>query len=372
MSRSSPSVGHATRLLVVIPNWVGDVVLASPVLRALREQLPHAHIGYALRPYVTQVLDGSGWYDALHPWRAAKGVGKATGLLSAVRSVAADRYDAALLLTNAFRAALITRLAGIPTRIGYDRDARGWMLTDRLTPLKRGREFVPVPMIPYYARLAARVGVQIRDPQLSLGVTAEQEAAGRQLLDHYGLASGGYVAVNTGAAFGASKCWLPARFAATCDAIQSQLGLKPVLVGAPGELPLMRSIADQAQQPVTVMHAPGTTLGSLKVIVRESAALLCNDTGPRHYAIAFGRPVVTIFGPTHPEWTDTHYASETIVQRRVPCGPCQLKRCPLDHRCMRAVTVEDVIRALKGRLEGAGGGSPRGTLAPAACLGARA
>ena len=164
---------------------------------------------------------------------------------------------------------------------------------------------------------------------------------------HYGLdANTAYAVINPGAAFGASKCWLPERFAELCDRIQDELGLQAVIVGAPGEKPLMRHIAGLARGRLVCIDEPGTTLGSLKPLIRDATVLVCNDTGPRHYGSAFAVPTVTIFGPTHQQWTDTEYDREIKIQVAVDCGPCQLPICPLDLRCMTGVTTDMVMAAV--------------------------
>jgi heptosyltransferase-2 len=221
------------------------------------------------------------------------------------------------------------------------------MLTDRLQPMRLAGEFVPVPILPYYARLVERLGVRVPDWRLRLVVTPDQARAGDALQRHYDLSAGNYAVINPGAAFGAAKCWQPEGFAAVCDALRDQLGWQPVLVGAPGELDLLRRIAAGARGPVTLVDEPGTTLGSLKPLIRDAAVLVCNDTGPRHYGLAFDVPTVTIFGPTFQEWTDTHHPREIKLQARVRCGPCQLKRCPLDHACMKRITPEMVVDAVR-------------------------
>ncbi len=376
---------RVARLLVVIPNWVGDVVLATPVLAALRAHFPGARITYLMRRYVAEVVDGGGWHDAAVFWPAGRGLGREKDMLRLARELRGERFDLALLLTNSLRSALVVRLARVPRRVGYARDGRSWLLTDRLRPLKRGGKFVPSPVLPYYAALAEHIGCPVADRRVRLGVTVEQERAGRALLQHYGLcdiaslrepefhaktqrrkediepasqhreAAGlpspagsairPYAVVNGGAAIGASKCWLPERFAELCERLREERGLVPVLVGAKNEIPLMRYIAGQVRGRVVCCDEPGTTLGSLKVAIREAALLVCNDTGPRHYGSAFSAPTVTIFGPTHQAWTDTDYAGEIKLQAPVDCGPCQLRVCPLDLRCMQGVTTEMVMQA---------------------------
>lgn len=355
------------RLLVVVPNWVGDVVLASPVLAALRRHFRTTRITFLMRPYVAEITRGCDWSDDELYWpvrRAsvpAQSNGKSganVGMRGLIAEIRGRSFDAALLLTNSFKSALVAWLGRAARRIGFARDGRSLLLTDRLRPLKRHWRFVPKPVLDSYIDLAAAVGCKVGDRRLTLGISAEQEDAGGALKRHYGLDDGRpYVVINAGAAFGASKCWLPARFAEICDRASREWNARPVLVGAKGEAELMRAIASTCRGDVTCCDDPPTSLGSLKPLIRDAALLICNDTGPRHYGNAFGVPTVTIFGPTHQEWTDTGYENEIKLQKRVECGPCQLRVCPLDHRCMTEMTVDDVWDAAK-RLVASHGANP--------------
>lgn len=341
------------RILVTIPNWVGDVVLATPALAALRAHFPNAHIAYLMRRYVREILDGGGWHDQEMFWPDRK-AGGVLGERALIRQIRDLSFDAILLLTNSFRSGLLAWLARIPKRVGYARDGRTLLLTDRLRPLRANGAFVPASVLPYYIKIVEHIGCTVSDRRLRLGVTSEQESAGLTLKAHYGLTSGGpYAAINPGAAFGAAKCWPPEHFAGLCDWLRTERGLRCVLVGAPGEAPLMRSIAKAARTDVICCDNPGTTLGSLKPLIRDAALLVCNDTGPRHYGNAFNVPTLTLFGPTHQAWTDTDYAGEIKLQIPVECGPCQLRVCPLDHRCMTGISVEmaaaEVVRVLEER-----------------------
>jgi len=335
------------RLLVVIPNWVGDVVLATPALAALRAHFREARITYLLRPYVNEIVEGGNWHDVAVHWPSGGGLVRELRTRRMARRLRGERFDLAILLTNSFRSALVAWRAGIRRRVGYARGGRGWMLTDRLRPAREGGEFVPSPVLPYYIRLAERVGCPVTDRRLRLGITPQQEHAGRDLMHRHGLGDGQpFALINPGAAFGAAKCWLPERFAEVCDRLAADFGLRAVLVGAAGEFSLMRSITQQAKADVVCCDNPGTTLGSLKVLARGAALLVCNDTGPRHYGSAFNIPTVTIFGPTHQAWTDTDYAGEIKLQVPVECGPCQLRSCPIDLRCMTGLTTDMVMRAV--------------------------
>lgn len=337
------------RILVVLPNWVGDVVLASPVLAALRRRFARARVTFLLRAGLRDVVAGGGWHDAELRWPPRR-LGASRRLVGAIRR---ERFDVALLLTNSFRSAMIAWLAGVPRRVGYARDWRSWLLTDRLRPMRRAGAFVPVPMTAYYANIAERIDCPVTDLRLRLGVTAEDEAAAARLRAHHRLAPGEpYAVVNPGAAFGSAKCWPPERFAEACALLRERHGLRSVIVGSPGEAPLMRAIAAAARGAAVCCLEPGTTLGSLKPLIRDAALLLCNDTGPRHYGIAFGTPTVTIFGPTDPAWTATDSACEVRLREPVECGPCHLRECPLDHACMTRITsaaVLDAAERLLGR-----------------------
>jgi heptosyltransferase-2 len=337
--------GPYRHILIVLPNWVGDVVLATPVLAALREHFAEARITFLLRRYLAEVVAGGGWHNEEVYWCASGR--SAAGDLRLARQMRNQGYDLALLFTNSFRSALVAWLAGVRRRVGYARDGRWLLLTDRLAALRRDGELVPTPILPYYAAIAERVGCPVRDRRLRLGITAEQEAAGCELKRRYGLDDGRpYAVINPGAAFGSAKCWLPERFAEVCERLGVDFGLRAVLVGTAGEYPLLRFIAERASSGAVCCDNPGTTLGSLKGLIRDAALLVCNDTGPRHYGNAFGVPTLTIFGPTYQAWTDTDYADEIKLQVPVDCGPCQLRTCPLDHRCMTGVTVEMVMQAV--------------------------
>lgn len=355
------------RLLVVLPNWVGDVVLATPVLAALRAHFAGAEITYLLRGYVEDIVAGSGWFDAVVRWPDGRGAAREAAALRLARALRPRRFDLALLLTNSFRSALVARLCGASRRVGYARDGRSWLLTDRLRPLKADGRFVPTPILPYYVRIAEHVGCGVPDRRLRLPVPPEQEAAGQALKQHYRLDAGKpYAIVNAGAKFGASKCWPADRYADLCERLARDIGLRPVLVGAPTEAPLLERIAAMAQADVVCATRPATTLGSLKVLVRDAALLVGNDTGPRHYGEAFGVPLVTLFGPTHQAWVETDYASEVRLQVPVECGPCQLPECPLDHRCMTRLTIDRVLAAIERVLGGRRRSLPLDMLAPRA------
>ena len=148
--------------------------------------------------------------------------------------------------------------------------------------------------------------------------------------------------LNPGAQYGAAKLWTAEGFAAVADRFVAELGATVLLSATPKERAIVERIRSHMRRPAVDLSVAGMTLGGLKDVVRRCDLMVTNDTGPRHVAAAFGVPVVTVFGPTHPEWTDIYYSAERQVRIDVFCGPCQKKVCPLDHRCMTGVTPDMV------------------------------
>jgi heptosyltransferase-2 len=253
-------------------------------------------------------------------------------------------------------------MANIPKIVGYERDGRGFLLTDKLLPQKEKGKYIPSPILKYYLGLAHYLGSQARDISMKLFVTEIDRRDAKAVLERAGLdpeidrpASTGkppLILLNPGAQFGAAKCWLPEYFASLADRMVEELGATILISGAPRERRIVEAIMRSMKHAPVDLLSKGSTLGSLKEIVRRCDLMITNDTGPRHIAAAFDVPVVTIFGPTHPEWTEIYFPKEQKVAVKVFCGPCQKKICPLDHRCMTRISPAMVFEAATGLLAG--------------------
>jgi heptosyltransferase-2 len=351
------AIQDVKRLLVVMPNWVGDVVMATPTLRALRKLLPQTHITALLRSSVRGVLQGCPWVDKIITSRPArKGVlvdGRTDNPLVLSRRLAARKFDAAVLLTNSFRSALVVRMAGIPKRIGYDRDGRGMLLTDRLIPVRTKGKLIPVSTLDYYLGVAQYMGAMKPDPTMQLFASSRDKAQADKILNAAGYAKDDprpLVILNPGANYGDAKIWEAGRFAQVATKLVNDFGAAVAVTGSPKERAILDQVIKNAKAPVIDLSKLGVDLGSLKAIIQRAKLLITNDTGPRHYALALGVPVVVVYGPTNPAWTDIHTSLETKVLVPVECGPCQKKKCPLtgtakELQCMRKVTAEMVLEA---------------------------
>lgn len=348
------------RLLVVMPTWVGDTVMATPTLRALRQLYPTAHIAALVRPSVRPLLEPCPWVNQVIPMRSPRrGVVRALGadLVVMARELAGEKFDTAVLLPNSFRTALLIAMSGIPRRVGYDRDGRGFLLTDRLLPLRSPGRYVPVPTRDYYLGLARYLGAVDPEPAMQLFTSPEDDDRALAMLRSGGFdpASPGarLVLLNPGANYGDAKIWYPDRFAAVADRCRRELGATLAVSGAPKERAIIDRVLAAAKEPIIDLQRLGLDLSTLKGVVRRSSLMITNDTGPRHIAAAMNVPVVTLFGPTDPVWSEIEFPAERKVMVKVFCGPCQKKRCPLDHRCMTQLTPDMVFTQAAELLRGA-------------------
>jgi heptosyltransferase-2 len=347
---------EAKRIVVRAPNWVGDVVMATPTFRALRESYPDAHLAIVLRPYVQPILVGAPWFDEVIP-HDDRGLGN---FMALARRFRASRFDLAVILPNSFRTALEAFFGRAKRRIGYDRRGRRILLTDPIAPPRdsRGR-FVPRNMVDYYLTLCQHLGCQNLSRREELFITPEcQQRADGLLAKHEVGPETRLVGINPGGAFGSSKLWPAERFTTVADALVERHGFRIILFGSPAERPILEKIAG-AMTHRPLLPEPGELdLDVLKPLVRRCALLVTNDTGTRHYAVAFDVPVVCIMGSTSPRYTDVNLEKQIVVRVDVDCGPCQKKVCTTDHRCMTRITPEMVLHAADKLLAGRFGQLP--------------
>jgi lipopolysaccharide heptosyltransferase II len=334
-----------------LPNWIGDAVMATPAVRAVREHFRGARVVGVMRPYVADVLAGSPWLDDAifldpkgplsHRWP------------SAAMKLRRRRIDLAVLFPNSFRSALVARLGGCRRRIGYARSGRSLLLTDRLRPIRDERGgFKPSPILDAYNRLAEAAGCPPPSRRMELFTTPADESAADAVWWQTGLAKyPSVVCLNSGGAFGAAKDWPADHFTTLARDLAERAGRGVLMLCGPSEREAVRRVVAAAGHPAvrSVADFP-LSLGLTKALVRRCDLLVTTDSGPRHFAAAFDRPVVTLFGPTHIAWTETYHPKALHLQKAVPCGPCQLRTCPLDHRCMTELSPAEVFAAATGLL----------------------
>ena len=335
------------RIALFLPNWVGDVVMATPAVRAVREHFPSAELLAACKPYVADVLAGSPWFADTVLFDKSGERGRR--FLAVARRLREKPIDAAVLFPNSFRTALLARLGGCKRLVGFARYGRGFLLRDRLRPVTDGRgRIVPAPVIDDYNRLAIALGTSAPGHRMELFTTPFDEIAADGVWDRFGLWHyPRVIGLNPGAAFGAAKHWPTDHFAALARRLTDRFGCGVLVLCGPGERDIARRIAHDSGSPrVCSLSDTALSLGLTKAVIRRLDLLVTTDSGPRHFAAAFDRPVVTLFGPTHIEWTETYFDRAINLQKKVPCGPCQQRVCPLDHRCMRDLSPAEVFAAV--------------------------
>lgn len=341
------------RLLVRSTNWVGDAVMSLPALRVLREEYPQAHISVLALPWVADLYGRESFCDEVIPYTAQRGARDWTGKLRLARELRARHFDAAILLQNAFEAALIVWLAGIPIRIGYARDGRGLLLTHAIARPRPGE--IPRHESFYYLELLRRAGIGGALPAealIRLQGAGEAKHSGLQLFQARGIGQP-VVGVSPGAAYGNAKRYLPERFAEAAALIAQQHGGSVALFGSPGERELCQIVAGHiGAQGVTAYNLAGQT--SLKEFIEMSAACLVhltNDSGAMHISSALGVPTVTVFGATDHIGTGPTGPLAKIIREPVECSPCLKRECPIDHRCMTRIPAARVAETALKLLE---------------------
>jgi heptosyltransferase II len=338
------------RVLLRAPNWLGDVIMAIPALRAARAAWPDARIDAAVPAPFVPVIEMVEGIDRGVPL-GGKGLRGLAAQREDARRVREGRYDAVILFTNSFGSAWVMRRAGIPERWGYRRDLRGWLLT-RAVSTKQARR-LSAHHADYYAALVEALGLPRPALEVTLrippGVASEAEALLRQA-GWDGVAP--LLACAPGAAYGTAKQWPPGHVAQVAARWITERQGMAVLVGAAADRPAADEVARAVRARVPadaggrlVDLTAGTTLAALTGVLARATRVLANDSGAMHLAAAVGTPVVTVFGPTN-EHATSPLGVHTILTTDVWCRPCLLRECPLDHRCMREVSPAQVFDAL--------------------------
>ncbi len=339
------------KILVRATNWVGDAVMSIPALQAIRTRWPQAEIAILGRAWVTDLYRDQGYADRLLVFDH---LGRHRGVWGRRRLVAElrrERFDAAVLLQNAFEAAWIAARARIPVRIGYNRDARGFLLT-RAVPIPLAGEIPPQESYSYL-ELLHRAGWLERLPmveKIELRVSAAAREEAQTTLSRAGARHGAIrVALAAGATYGSAKCWPAERFAELADRLMADFDADVVLFGTSGERGVAERIAGaMRRRPVTLVGQ--TSIGELPALLAACHLFVGNDSGAMHVAGAVGLPVVGIFGPTDADGTRPMTPRFTLVRERVSCSPCFLRHCPVDHRCMTRISGDAVLAAARAWL----------------------
>ncbi|MGD0617794.1 MAG: lipopolysaccharide heptosyltransferase II [Bryobacteraceae bacterium] len=329
-------------ILIRATNWIGDAVMSLPALRAIRTRYPEARVSVLARPWVLDLYARERFADEIVPY-SCRNLREKFKLAISLRG----RFDRAILLQNAFEAAALAFVAGIPERIGYARDGRSVLLT-RAVPVPKAGE-IPRQQRFYYLELLRRAGIIDYLPAAGEPIRLEgaenAREEGRALLSESGLQSP-VVGVSPGAAYGGAKRWLPERFAEAAVSIARSTGSHVAVFGSTAERQICGDVRSAISARGILAHnfAGETTLARFISLAAACNLFLTNDSGAMHIASALGVPTVAVFGATDDTTTGPTGPLARVVRHTVECSPCLLRECPIDHRCMTGVSSDQVAR----------------------------
>ncbi|MBI5406107.1 MAG: glycosyltransferase family 9 protein [Nitrospirae bacterium] len=361
------------KILIVLPNWIGDAVMSVPAISQIRERFPSARITIIGLSHISELFYEGPYVDEIRVYKkdfpsnkgGLRGIWGMGGLTATGLSLRSEKFDMVLLLPNSFRSALLVHLAGIPLRCGYNRDARGLLLN---RPVRFTPQIKKLHQVEYYLHLARSIEENRRDrnvppidfsPPISpsnkggnrgiwgmgalLFLSQEEiqqakETLGKNQITPEDLLIG----INPGAAYGSSKRWYPERFSQVAAALDKKYHAKIILFGGPGERDIAEEIV-RTSGPSLLNMAGQTTIRGLMALLSQCRLLIASDSGPMHIAAALGVPVVAIFGSTDPALTTPIGTGHVVIRKTVPCSPCFRRECPTDLMCMDLIQVEDVL-----------------------------
>ncbi|WP_319408674.1 lipopolysaccharide heptosyltransferase II [uncultured Desulfosarcina sp.] len=340
---TTPRFADVHRILIRSANWVGDAIMSTPALHSVRRNFPNARITLLAKPWVVPVFKNNPDIDEVMVYATDARHAGLPGLWTLAGDIRKRRFDLAILLQNAFEAALLSFLAGIPQRMGFTTDGRTALLTERIRtwrPLKQGH------LIDYYLGLLAGAGLALHGRRLALHISADERTSTRLLLDSLGLGgSRTLVGLNPGATYGTAKRWLPDRFAELGRRLVREVDARIIIFGSAGEAPIGQRIAGEIGAGAVNMCGR-TPLREAMCLIGQCHLFVTNDSGLMHVAAALEVPQAAIIGPTDPVATGPVNRASCLVQvpDACPLSPCLEPDCPIiDHRCMTAISVDMVM-----------------------------
>jgi heptosyltransferase II len=333
----------AERIVLRSPNWLGDAMMMTPSVTALRQLYPQSHIAvvtktsladvWSANPHVSEVIQ-------LPKSRSAKNIYQFS------QSLREKKFNLGILFTNSISSTLEFAWAKIPKRLGTPNGIRRLLLTHAVCPDSQTQHTVE-----QYLELVRYLGDVLQTPDMLFPISDESKKSAEKLLKGNNIISSDKViGINPGAAFGTAKRWLPERFIELANELAKGSNTKIVLFGGKDESQDIQKIADNIK-PNAINLAGKTSLGELGACISRCNLFVTNDSGPMHIASALGVPMVAIFGSTNLKSTGPIGKGKIeIVQNQPECAPCLLRECPIDHRCMTSIITSDVLQACKSLL----------------------
>jgi heptosyltransferase-2 len=341
------SFDSAKNILIRSTNWIGDAIMTLPAVQAVKSTFPRARMTVLAKPWVAEIFRLCRDIDEVILFQSPGIHSGAAGKLRLARELKSHNFDAAILLQNAIEAAIITWLAGIPGRGGYNSDARGFLLTHSV---KRTQAIRKVHQIHYYLEMVKALGCRPGEAVVRLHPGDEYRALAEKMFARQGIRSEGFiVGLAPGATYGPAKRWLPERFAAVSDRLIEDASAQVILFGSRED----RKVADLVAQHTRhrLFNIAGiTNLTEAIAVIAGCGLFISNDSGLMHIAGALNVPTVAVFGSTNPVTTSPIGDRSIVIYKAASCSPCLKETCPTDFRCMEMISVEEVYETARGLL----------------------
>ncbi len=329
------------RILFRAANWVGDAIMTTPVLRALRKNFPESRISVLAKPWVVPVYEHSPYVDEMIVYDNNGRHKRGLGTIRLAKDLRKYGFDMALLMQNAFEAALLTFLAGIPLRVGYNTDARTLLLNPII---KLDPELKKQHLIEYYIGILKGASLVDDGSAMDLFISSEDRDLALKTLEKSGLdMNRPVIGINPGATGGTAKRWFPERYARLCRKLSDKYGVKTLIFGGPADTELGEMIS--ARVPGACVNIAGkTSLGEAFALIEKCNLFVTNDSGLMHAAAALHVNQVAVMGSTDFIATAPFDKNSIMVREAVDCAPCLKDNCPTDHKCMDRITVGMVMK----------------------------
>lgn len=344
------------KVAILLPTWVGDTCMATPTIRAIKQGLPGiSELCLVGRYAPVAVLEGSPWADSSLVYKPKSKDSKTLSRRGMIAELKKRKFDLMVLLPNSLSAGLIGYFSGAKRRVGYVKDGRSWLLTDRIPLVQSGVDQRKRSTIEYYLNIAQHLGCASSDRSMELVVTDRDRDQSMQMFRDWGFDwSRPTVVFNTASASGTARLWPVGHASRAAAFLAKQHGVQVVIHSGPADRERANAIEFGASHGLvrSMGQLRDIPVGLSKAVLQQANVVLSTDSGPRHMAVALNQRVVSLFGPTAPEETATYNRPESILRMSMECSPCGKTKCPLVHNnCMHGLGYTQVVRAVMQRLE---------------------
>jgi len=331
-----------------MPNWLGDLVMATPVLQDLKRALPEAKITAMCQGGAGSLLAHDPNIDEIFSFVKPNGWLHRAPRVQIIERLRQGEYDLGLLLTNSFSSAWWFWRGRVQNKIGYKTNLRTPLLDFPLNPPK---QIETQHLVKTYKELLSPLGIKVSDTKPRLYLSAKEQADSLLWLAAKGINPEAHIiiGINPGAAYGSAKCWLPERFVEVSKKLVENPKVRLIYFGDAAGKPLVDKICSDIDSSSVINAAAKTSLRELLGLIARCRLLLTNDSGPMHIADALDVPLIALFGSTSDVKTGP-YRGGQVIHKRVECSPCYKKVCPIDFRCMKRIESDEVLESIRHTL----------------------